>query len=41
MKSLPGFRFNTRYMYRGNVVMEYFLRAHKRFNALHSGFFTD
>ena len=41
LKKLPGFRFSTSQIYRGNTVMDYFLGGRKKFNALNKGFFPD
>lgn len=40
MKNLPGFRFSSAHMYKGNVVMEYFLRKKGKFSELKKGFFN-
>lgn len=41
MKAKPGFRFNTRHIYNGNIVIEHFLKKKKKFNELHQGFLSD
>jgi hypothetical protein len=41
MQSHPNFRFNTSKMYKGNIVLEYFLKGKKKFKELESGFFSE
>lgn len=41
MMLLPGFRFNTAGMYKGNIVNEYFLKGKKTFSKLSRGFFSE
>jgi GT2 family glycosyltransferase len=39
LKTLKGFSYNVSCMYKGNVVVEYFLRHKKKFSQLHKGYF--
>lgn len=41
MKLLNGFHFNSSKMYKGNIVLEYFLKGKKKFSDLQSGFFSE
>lgn len=41
MKKLDGFHFNTAHIYKGNIVIEHFLKKKKKFNELSQGFFTE
>ena len=41
LKNLPGFKFNFSGIYKGSIVVEYFLKHKKKFNDLHKGFFTE
>ncbi|MCE3226682.1 MAG: putative glycosyltransferase [Bacteroidetes bacterium] len=40
MKKLPGFRFNRSFIYKGNIVAEYFLRKKQKFSELDKGYFN-
>jgi len=40
MKKIPGFRFDTSCIYKGNIVAEHFLRGKKNFTELKKGFFS-
>jgi GT2 family glycosyltransferase len=39
MMQLENFKFNTTFMYKGNIVFEYFLSGKKKFSDLRKGFF--
>ena len=39
LKKIEGFKFNLSCVYKGNIVMEYFVRGKKTFSDLHRGFF--
>lgn len=41
MKRMPGFHYNTSYIYNGNVVVEHFLKNKKKFSELNSGFLSE
>lgn len=41
MTRLPGFRFSSAFIYKGNIVAEHFLRNKRRFNDLRQGFFSE
>lgn len=36
----PEFRYHARYIYKGSIVLDYYLLARKRFSSLTSGFFS-
>ncbi|HOZ87936.1 MAG TPA: glycosyltransferase family 2 protein [Bacteroidia bacterium] len=39
LKKLPGFKFSVSQMYKGNIVLAYFVKNKRSFSELHKGFF--
>jgi GT2 family glycosyltransferase len=41
LKNTPGFRFSHSFIYKGNVVVDYFIHKKKKFSELQGGFFPE
>ena len=41
LRKSEGFKFTRDHIYKGNVVIEYFLHKKKYFSDLHKGFFSE